>query len=266
MNILVTINKNYLDKLFTMLNSLQINNAQNLEIYVVANDVNEKDLLNFPKQSHVKLHLIHYVDEILEQAPTTKRYPSIIYYRLGAANYLPSDLDRILYLDPDIVVLKDLSELYQMEFNDKYFIGSSNVKKVLRKFNESKNNAPKDSPYLNTGVLLINLKELRKLNQSEDIYNYILKRKNFLTLPDQDILQGLYGDKVKLIDNLKYNLSDRTILRYNLSHVLEKIDLDWVDKNCYIIHYFGRNKPWKENYKGILKEYYLKYKMDEKKE
>ncbi len=263
MNILVTINKNYLDKLFTMLNSLQINNPhQSLEVYVVANDVNENDLLVFSHSSNLNFHLIHYIDEILEQAPTSKRYPSIIYYRLVAANYLPIDLDRILYLDPDIIVLKDLSELYNMEFNDKYFIGSSNVKEVLRKFNESKNDAPKDSPYLNTGVLLINLKELRKLNQSEDIYNYILKRKNFLTLPDQDILQGLYGDKVKLIDNLKYNLSDRSILRYNLSHVMDKIDLDWVEKNCFIIHYFGRNKPWKKNYKGILKEYYLKYKID----
>ncbi len=262
MNILVTVNFNYLDKLFTMLNSLQINNiGQSLDVYVVANDVKEEDLSVFPNLDHVKLYLIHYKDAMLDQAPTTKRYPSIIYYRLIAANYLPKNLERVLYLDPDIIVLKDLSELYNMDFNGQYFIGSSNVKNVLRKFNESKNNAPKDSPYLNTGVLLINLNELRKFNQSEKIYHYILKRKNFFTLPDQDILQGLYGDKVKLIDNLKYNLSDRTILRYNLSHVVDKIDMDWVIKNCYIIHYFGRNKPWKENYKGILKVFYLQYKI-----
>ena len=264
MNVLVTINKNYLDKFFTMMNSLQDNNLGDIDVYIVSNDITNKDLKVFKKRKNVKFYLIEYQDEILDSAPTSKRYPSVIYYRLVAAKYLPDSLDRILYLDPDIIILKDLKDLYNMDFEDKYYIGASNVKELLRKINESKNNAPKNSPYLNTGVLLINLKELRKLNQSEEIYNYILKRKLLLTLPDQDILQGLYGDKVKEIDNLKYNLSDRTITFYNLSHGLSKIDLKWVDDNCYIIHYFGRNKPWKNNYKGILQDYYLKYEFKRK--
>ena len=41
----------------------------------------------------------------------------------------------------------------------------------------------------------------------------------------------------------------------------DKIDLKWVKKNTKIIHYIGKNKPWKENYKGILKVYYDKYKV-----
>ena len=36
----------------------------------------------------------------------------------------------------------------------------------------------------------------------------------------------------------------------------EIIDLDWVRKNAVIIHYYGDNKPWKENYKGILNVFY----------
>lgn len=260
MNILVTINKKYLNIFDTMLNSLMNNNQTTLDIFILANDITNDDINAIKVNSNVSLHLIHYVDSKLDLAPTSKRYPSVIYYRLVAANYLPSNIERVLYLDPDIIVLKSLESLYNMDFENSLFIGASNVRKFLTKFNESKNKAPKNSPYLNTGVLLINLKELRKYDCSQMIYDYISKNKNVLTLPDQDILQGLFGDKIKLVDHLKYNLSDRNIKLNNLRVKNEKIDCNWVNNYCYIIHFFGRNKPWKENYKGILKDYYLKYK------
>ena len=260
LNILVTINKNYLKYLFVMLKSLKENNKKhNIVVYIVAKDIVDNDVNSFFKKYQMEYQLIEYSDETLDNAPTTKRYPSVIYYRLLAAKYLPKNVDKILYLDPDIIVLKDLNKLYGMEFNEYYFIGSSNVKKVLRKFNELKNKAPRNSPYLNTGVLLINVKKLRSIDISNEIYNYILENKNKLFLPDQDILQGLYGDKVKQIDNLIYNLSDRTIRMHNLKVNTFKIDEKWVEDNCCIIHYFGKNKPWKDNYKGILKKFYLTY-------
>ena len=36
----------------------------------------------------------------------------------------------------------------------------------------------------------------------------------------------------------------------------------WVEENNVIVHYLGRNKPWKPDYKGILKPFYDKYKID----
>ena len=74
--------------------------------------------------------------------------------------------------------------------------------------------------------------------------NILLKMEKRLFLPDQDVLNALYGNKVIVIDNLKYNLSDRAIKRYNLTK-REKINRHWVDENAYIIHYYGKNKPWK---------------------
>lgn len=261
MNILVTINKKYLKYLFSMLKSLKDNNQnKDIVVFIVASDIYKEDVDGFFGIYKMKYVIIPFKDEILDSAPTSKRYPSVIYYRLLAASYLPENVDKILYLDPDIIVLKDLDVLYNKEFNGSYFIGASNIKGFLQKFNEIKNKAPKNSPYLNTGVLLINIKELRKLNVSQKIYDYIIENKFNLTLPDQDILQGLFGDKTILIDNLLFNLSDRTIRQHNNSlHTQFIIDEKWVDDNCYIIHYFGRNKPWNKNYKGILKKYYLKY-------
>lgn len=97
-----------------------------------------------------------------------------------------------------------------------------------------------------------------KVNVRGKIINYLDKNKNRLFLPDQDILQGVFGNKIKVINNHVYNLSDREIKKHNLTH-RNKIDNKWVEENTTIIHYIGKNKPWKKKYKGILKKYYTKY-------
>jgi lipopolysaccharide biosynthesis glycosyltransferase len=71
-------------------------------------------------------------------------------------------------------------------------------------------------------------------------------------LPDQDILTALYGDKIKLVDTMRYNLSDRIYGWNNVSPSRSTVDVDWVRKNSAIIHYCGKNKPWKDDYAGPL--------------
>jgi lipopolysaccharide biosynthesis glycosyltransferase len=55
---------------------------------------------------------------------------------------------------------------------------------------------------------------------------------------------------------MRYNLSDRAYGLYNASLQNEKIDLDWVRQNTSIIHYCGKNKPWKPGYVGPLGVFY----------
>lgn len=60
-----------------------------------------------------------------------------------------------------------------------------------------------------------------------------------------------------MLDTIRYNLSDRILTMYNADpRNTEKIDVDWLRKNGVIIHYCGRNKPWKENYMGVLNVFY----------
>ena len=75
-------------------------------------------------------------------------------------------------------------------------------------------------------------------------------------MPDQDIISALYGERVGLLDTLRYNLSDRIIWLNNSKPGNVRIDLDWVRENAVIIHYFGKAKPWKAHYIGILDVFY----------
>ena len=77
-------------------------------------------------------------------------------------------------------------------------------------------------------------------------------------MPDQDILVSIFGDKIKLVDSLKYNLGERTLNTYNINHPQNQIGLRWICKNTVIIHYFGRNKPWNKQYIGRLDCFYHK--------
>ena len=194
-------------------------------------------------------------DEVgLEDAPTTARYPKEIYYRIFAAKYLPATLDRVLYLDPDLIVNGSLKELYTLPMDEYYFAAASHTGPIMRKMNEFRLDMDDDSPYINSGVMLMNLKLLREEQDYSEVFRFIEKRKNFLILPDQDIISSLYGSKIYALDTYRYNMTERL---FKLHAPFEKnLDLEWIRKHSVIIHYCGRNKPWKENYSGQLDVFY----------
>ena len=263
MNILITINRKYLKQLNILLNSIQYSNAkEKFDIYVLHRDLEETDLKTINNNLDLKqfhIHLIHIPEnEILKFPVYEKRYPLEIYFRIFAVKYLPQNLERILYLDADTLVINPLRELYETDFGGNYYIAATHVKKVLHKLNEIRLNIKEDEPYINTGVLLMNLEALRKINIEREVTNFVKNNEKKLLLPDQDIIVSIYGDKIKLVDSLKYNLGERTLNTYNMNHPQNPIGLKWICKNTVIIHYFGRNKPWNKQYIGRLNCFYHK--------
>ena len=231
MNILVTINAKYTKQLNILLNSIQKSNRnEKFNIYILNRDLNEKNLDEI--KNRLDLEKFNINDIKIDETEISKfpiyeqRYPLEIYFRVFAAKYLPSDLERILYLDSDTLVINKLNELYNMDFEGNYFIATTHIRKVLHKFNEIRLGIEKDIPYINTGVLLMNLKELRKIKIEKEIIEFIEKNKKKLMLPDQDIISTIYGNKIKIVDDLKYNLGDRNLNYYNLNNPKSKIEIN----------------------------------------
>lgn len=256
-NILVTLDANYIPYLNVMLASLINSNPDSyFDVYLLHSSINERDTLTTSKilGTSGKLIMIKAKDIGLEDAPTTSRYPQEIYYRIFAARYLPDSLDRILYLDPDIIVNGSVAELYHLPMDEYYFAAASHTGPLMTTINSIRLDMDEDSPYINSGVMLMNLKLLRKEQNFDEVFRFIEKRKNFLILPDQDIISSLYGSKIYALDTFRYNMTERL---YKLHAPFEKdLDLDWVRRHSVIIHYCGRNKPWKENYSGQLDVFY----------
>lgn len=257
-HILVTINRNYIYPLLIMLYSYIQNNPYQTTVFIMNTDLTEEDIriIKESVDKRIEIRNIKIDDRKLQGAPVSKKFPITMYYRLFAYKYLPKNINKVLYLDPDIIIKGNLMDLYHLNMMDSYYIATTHVGCLVKYFNDIRLKIKHKNIYVNSGVLLMNLKALRKSVVNENtIYTYIDKNKRKLFLPDQDILSKLYQGKIQQIDASLYNFTEK---------MLKKYSLDWVDKNTKIIHYCGKNKPWKKKYYGMLNKYYLQYEQEVK--
>ncbi len=264
MNLLFAIDNHVVDQLLTTLYSIVINTPnQTLNVYVIQkNKLKKTDKIeSFCKKMNIRYHPLVLKNALLGDVPVTNRYPETIYYRLLAQDYLPKTIDRILYLDVDILAINDLSPLYRLDLGHFLYAAASHsalTNNVTEPLNKLRLGNYEAESYYNSGVLLFNLTAIRKQVKKVDIVNYISRNKLSLFLPDQDVLNGLYGHQIKKIPDELYNFdARRSPLYYALSN--GKWDLDWVIQHTVVLHFCGRDKPWKKDYHnryaGLYKHY-----------
>ena len=256
-NLLFCINSRYAELFKICLSSVAIHSGfDSMNASIIYSSLSDSEIAEIKKleNSRLKINFIRFDDSVLSSSPTTGRYPKEIYYRLFAPVLLPDDIDRILYLDVDLICINSLVELYNTDIFSVYYAACSHTRKILTKFNALRLglDIADECPYINTGVLLMNLTRLRKNFDSRKIFDFIEKKGSSFILPDQDIIMGIYGDRIRLVDTLKYNLSDRILTLNNMTGGRRRLTLRDVAQNTSIIHYCGRSKPWKKSYNGRL--------------
>ncbi len=256
-NILVTLDCNYIPYFNVMLSSLIHSNPnEHFRVFLLNNTIEKQDVESSEKIlcGSGTLELVRINETELDGAPTTDRYPKEIYYRIFAAKYLPQNIDRVLYLDPDLIVNGSVRPLYDTDLGNNYFAAASHIGNILHLINEIRLDMGEESPYINSGVMLMNLDLLRKEQSFGEVFDYIKSHKSKLILPDQDIISGLYGDRIIPLDPFVYNMTERLYaFRFQNGG---RTSLKSVRENAVIIHYCGRNKPWKNNYVGRLNIFY----------
>lgn len=262
MDIFVTVDRNYLRPLAVMLKSLAIHHRERaVGVYVLHRTLLEEDFawleraVDEPGLSIVGVEL---GESLFAGAPTTDRYPPEIYDRIFAARYLPGGLKRVLYLDPDLVVTGPLDDLWELDLEGNWFAAASHVAKGLEKFNAIRLGYETPAPYINSGVLLMDLEVLRREQQVQPVLDYVQSHRRTLFLPDQDIISALYSEHILRLNPYRYNMTERLLAGVKLMPGAQ-LELDWVEEHSRIIHYCGRNKPWKKNYLGKLNVFYLRY-------
>ena len=252
MKLLMTLDRNYVPQMNVMLfSALHSDSAAHFDVYLLHDEgLSEADVAETRALLGQRgaLHLIRVDESGLADAPTSDRYPKAIYYRIFAAKYLPDTLERVLYLDPDIVVRQSLRELYEVPMGTAFFAAATHIRGFLHRLNELRLDMDEDSPYINSGVMLMNLRTLRAEQDMEEAH------KGRLMLPDQDIISALYGQRILPLDPIRYNMTEKlfSLHRYNG----DGMTLEDVRQQSAVIHYCGRNKPWKPGYLGELNVFY----------
>ena len=263
MELLVTVDKNYIPPLQVMLTSLYMNNpGEDVELYLLHSKLQEKEMEPLEKQCvrlGYKFFPVKIEDSWFAQAPVTKQYPREMYYRLLAPCLLPQKLHRILYLDPDILVINSLKPLWETDMKGRLFAAAAHTGKTNLANNINQVRLGTTHKYFNSGVLLINLDQGRKEILPEEVFRYAGEHAKELLLPDQDILNAVFGSRTLELDDYLWNYDARNYSTYLLRSG-GVCDMDWVMGNTGILHFCGKTKPWQAGYIhrfGILYKHYM---------
>ncbi len=210
----------------------------------------ENKLLSL-KKDDVNIQLIHISSEkfegIHEQGEKSICVASLsALFKFEIPNILPLE-DKILYLDGDILVRKDLKELFNINIENFYVAAAHDTGKIYYKRPIIK----KIPSYFNSGVMLLNLKRLRENKIPESLIE--TKKRQKTNLMDQDVFNIVLQSGVKHID-IKYNFLILNLLRAKDKYKFEQInalfnssykDLEDVEEKSHIIHFSSQDKPWK---------------------
>ena len=157
-----------------------------------------------------------------------KRWTYMTLMRCALTKYFP-DLDKILWLDVDTIVQDNIDKLWDLDISDYYFAGSLEPIK-----------SKSGSPYINAGVMMINLKKLRD-DKMDAILIEALNNKVY-EFADQDCINDICRNKILTIPS-EYNANDFTepCEHVRIRHFAN--ELRWREKP---IVYQYRNKNWNE--------------------
>lgn len=190
--------------------------------------------------------------ETMKKAPLAWEYLSITtYYRLMLPYVLEDSVEKVLYLDCDVLVRKSLDEYYDCNLEEMYVAGAHDTE-------EEQHSTRLNLPYyVNAGVLVMNVKLIKQkfsMRQMLKEMNGLMEAGNLLC-GDQDIINILFAQKICLLPDA-FNYQHGIHKKYVLQHKSE------VDKAA-VVHFITSDKPWfstyvfpyTREYYGYLKKY-----------
>ncbi|OKI17798.1 hypothetical protein A6A25_40295 [Saccharothrix sp. CB00851] len=188
--------------------------------------------------------------------PLLKRFTAAIYIRLGLHEVLANE-PRVLYLDSDVLVMKDIRELLTTPM-DGHALGAVRdpVRPTLGSGGAHPSWAhldlPPDREYFNSGVLLLDLDECRSTGVLDGARKILAENPDVPRFPDQDALNWSADDNWLRLDQ-KWNTFAMSIVacREDYSHAAEEVvsleSLLRAEEVASILHFSGRNKPWQDS-------------------
>ncbi len=270
--VVYAVNSYYYPYLYISIYSLIKNSTNNYDINILHNSLNENEIntLMALKNNKININIIN-IDEYVKD----KRYilsdhiSKEAYFRFLIPRIL-SNYNKVIYLDCDTIITKDLEELYNINLKNNTLgavldCGISSIKGYTSNIVKIP-----DNTYINSGVMLIDNKRfIQNEKEEKECLKIIIDNKK-LKFHDQDIINIYYKNKILFLDSRWNKQIDLRIKKGFMN------DID----NSFIIHYYGPSKAWlnKTNpnaylfwkyaeetslYDMILNDY-LNYKKDSK--
>ncbi len=199
------------------------------------------------EQFKIEVHPLLVSATDFEAIRTSRGISTATYFRLCMHLALPADVEKVVYLDSDMIILGNIAELFDTSISDKIlFAGAEDYNSVAHR---KAYKTPPTCVNLNAGVLICNIKSIRDMDFLGAVSDYIQKNQNLIFHGDQQILNHLFHDRMKYVHirwNMHGQLFERDWVAANMNGraLLGADDIAEAGDSPGIIHYNGAMKPW----------------------
>lgn len=179
------------------------------------------------------------------------------WYRVFLPELAP-DVERVIYLDADVLALDDLAPLWQTQLGDNLLAAVTNLHQWDHVGRPEAIGLPPGLDYFNAGVLLLDLARMREERTSETLRAYAIDNAGRLEWRDQDALNLVLGER-RLPLHPRWNVMSSILLFPWASDVFGERAVRDARDNPAIRHFEGPalNKPWHYLCEHEMRELYL---------
>lgn len=221
----------------TLYSLLQHNQQRHITAYVLSSDISEYHEHKLKKLetifSNVTIEIVKVEASAFDGLPLNRSHIQRleVYFRMSLTRLLPESVEKVLYLDSDILVQGDLSPLYDTDLDDYYIAGvcEPNSEGAFEYRRGIGVNTPEI--YVNSGVLVMNLKKMRHDDIEQHLFKTGQEIKDKIILQDQDIINVALQGYIKPMPTI-YNYG-------TMEREADSVPL----KDVVIVHY-TLYKPW----------------------
>ncbi len=254
LDIVFITDKNYIQHFTVALTSLLENNFNIINNVFLIHDIENISIFTQVKKFFIskydkKIKLLKIDSQKLDKYNLSHHLTKATYFRLLIADVIPQEVNKILFLDSDIIVNGSIEKLTTLNFeknetsDTQCYLFAADHRYLSSDLTRLQDLDFKGNKYFNAGILLINLKKWREDNTSKLFIQKLEKYGSKILWADQDILNLVFDEKWCELD-----------YTYNAYGLLKH------DKNIYnIIHYTGSSKPWYFFNNHPYKNLYWKY-------
>jgi lipopolysaccharide biosynthesis glycosyltransferase len=249
-HIAVCLDKGYVMPTGVMMYSVCVNNQDvDIDFHMLIDDCmtenEQQDLKDTVTRFQGKRCLFYSVKSLsaIHFPINLDRLPQSAYYRLFLSDILPSTIEKVLYLDGDIIVRHSLLSLWNVDLGDNAVGAAMDVcDGDIKRYNRLK--YPFEKGHFNTGVLLINLKYWRDNHVEKAFMKYLTEFPDRIVFADQDVMNVIFQDK-KLKLPVKYNLQTAFLSNDPCwDYWKHESEVKMGIEDPVVVHFTSKWKPW----------------------
>lgn len=242
-NVCLSCDNNYAQHAGVTIASILANSNEfdDLHFYILDGGISSENCEKMHQLKNIKNCTINLIkiDENLfteyKNIKTHSRLPLASFYRLKLSGLLP-DIDKIIYFDCDFVVCSSLNELVNIELGDNIIAGVNDISNKKCRLNKT---------YINSGMVVFDLNKIREQKIEEDFLTWTKENAETIKLGDQEIINEVLKNRIKIIDE-KWNVQSS----------------NFINRSSYTNHPKAIHmlaKPWSFGRACIHKKEYYKY-------